>query len=65
VEHIPVCIHFSAVVTLTMTLNLEDDLDILKMYLQTENEVLRLRQTKGFIMDDICVAITSKKIIRK
>jgi len=45
-----------------MTLKLEDDLDILKMYLHTENEVVRLRQSKVFIMDDICVAITSEKI---
>jgi len=29
-----------------MTLNLEGDLDILKMYLHTENEVARLRHSE-------------------
>jgi len=41
-----------------MTLKLEDDQVIVKMYLHAENEVVRLRQSKVFIMDDICTAIT-------
>jgi len=45
-----------------MTLKLEGDLDILKMHLNTENEVVRFRQIKVFIMDDICMAIRSEKI---
>jgi len=39
-----------------MTLKLEGDLDILKMYLYTKNE------SKAFIMDDICMAIISERI---
>jgi len=37
-----------------MTLKLEGDLDILKMYLHTENEVARLRHSKLLI--DMCIA---------
>jgi len=37
-------------------LKLEGDLDILKMYLYTENEVARLRHSKLLIMDEICTA---------
>jgi len=44
-----------------MTLKLEGDLDILKVYPHTENEAVRLRQSKVFITDDICMAITSEK----
>jgi len=39
-----------------MTLKLEDDLDILNMYLHTENEVARLRHSKLLIEDDMCMA---------
>jgi len=39
-----------------MTLKLEGDLDILKMYFYTENEVARLRHSKLLIMDEICMA---------
>jgi len=39
-----------------MTLKLEGDLDIMKMYLHTENEVARLRHSKLLIMDEICNA---------
>jgi len=44
----------------TMTLKLESDLDHLKMYLGTENEVARLRHSKLLMLDEICMAITSK-----
>jgi len=44
------------------TLKLEGDLNMLKCTFYTENEVVRLRQSKFFfIMDDICMAITSGK----
>jgi len=36
-----------------MTLKLEGDLDILKMYLHTENEVATLRHPKFPIEDDV------------
>jgi len=36
-----------------MTWKLEGDLDILKMYLHTENEVAMLRHSK-LLIDDIC-----------
>jgi len=36
-----------------MTLKLEGDLDILKMYLHTENEVARLRHSKLLKLDEI------------
>jgi len=36
-----------------MTLKLEGDLDILKMYLHTKNEVARLRHSKLLKMDKI------------
>jgi len=39
-----------------MTLKLEGDLDILKMYLYTENEFAKLRHLKLLIMDEICMA---------
>jgi len=51
---------FFAVVTLiltTVTLKLEGDLDVLKMYLYTENEVARLRHSKLLIMDVIHVSM--------
>jgi len=38
-----------------MTLKLEGDLDILKMYLHTENEVVRLRHSKLLPVDEICM----------
>jgi len=36
-----------------MTLKLEGDLDILKMYLHTENDVARLRHSKLLMIDEI------------
>jgi len=39
-----------------MTWKLEGDLDILKMYLHTENEVAMLRHSKLLIEDDMCMA---------
>jgi len=45
-----------------MTLKLERDLDVLKMYLHAENEVGRLRQSTVSIMDDMDVAITSENM---
>jgi len=39
-----------------MILKLEGDLDILKMYLYTENEVAKLRHPELLIMDEICMA---------
>jgi len=39
-----------------MTLKLEDDLDILKMYLYTENKFARLWHSKLLIMDRIGMA---------
>jgi len=44
----------------SMTLKLEDDIDILKMYLYTQNEVARLRHSKLLTVDEICMA--NKKI---
>jgi len=44
-----------------MTFELEGDLNILKMYLHTENEIVRSRQPKAVIMDDICMAILQVK----
>jgi len=38
-----------------MTLKLEGDLDILKMYLRAENEVARLRHSKLLTVDEICM----------
>jgi len=43
-----------------MTLQLEGDLDILKLYLYTENKVAGLRHSKLLMLDEICFAITSK-----
>jgi len=39
-----------------MTLKLEGDLDILKMYLHTENEVARLKHSKLLTVDEIRMA---------
>jgi len=39
-----------------MTLKLEGDLDILKVYFYAENEVAGLRHSKLLIMDEICMA---------
>jgi len=39
-----------------MTLKLEDDLDILKLYLHTENRVARLRHSILLMVDKICTA---------
>jgi len=44
-----------------MTLKLEGVLDVLKMYLHTEKEVVSLKQLKVFILDDIGMVITSEK----
>jgi len=38
-----------------MTLKLEDDLDILNMYLHTGNEVARLRHSKLLTVEEICM----------
>jgi len=38
-----------------MTLKLEGHLDILKMYLHTENEVATLRHSKLLVVDEICM----------
>jgi len=38
-----------------MSLKLKDDLDILKMYLHTENEAARLRHSKLLMVDEICM----------
>jgi len=43
-----------------MTLKLKGDLDILKMYLHTENEFARLNHSKLLMVDEICMA--SEKI---
>jgi len=43
-----------------MTLKLKGELDILKMYLHTENEVARLRHSELQLLDEICMSITSK-----
>jgi len=43
-----------------MTLKLEGDLDILKMYLYNEYEVARSRHSKLLIMDEICTANETK-----
>jgi len=48
-----------------MTLKLEDDLDIPKMCLHTENEVARLRRSKLLAVDDIGVANKNTKIVLK
>jgi len=40
-----------------MTLKLEGDIDILKMYLHIENTVARLRHSKQLIMDEICTVL--------
>jgi len=37
-----------------MTLKLEGDRDILKMYLHTEHKVARLRHSKLLTVDEIC-----------
>jgi len=39
-----------------MTLKLEGDLDILTVYLHTDNELARLRHSKLLIEDDECMA---------
>jgi len=39
-----------------LTLKLEGDLDSLKMYIHTENEVARLRHLKLLTVDKICMA---------
>jgi len=39
----------------SMTLKLEGDLDILKMYFHTENEVATLRHSKMLTVDKICM----------
>jgi len=39
-----------------MTMKLEGDLDILKMYLHIENEVDKLRHSKLLLTDEICMA---------
>jgi len=38
-----------------MTLKLEGGLDILNMYLHTENEVARLRHSKLLTVDEVCI----------
>jgi len=38
-----------------MTLKLQGNLDILKMYLHTKNEVAGLRQWKLITVDEICM----------
>jgi len=38
-----------------MTLKLKGDLDILKMYLHTKNEVSRLKHSKFPMVDEICM----------
>jgi len=43
-----------------MTLKLEGDLDILKMYLHPENKVARLKHSKLLKLGDIYTAITSE-----
>jgi len=40
----------------SMTLKLEGDLDILKMYFYTKNEVTRLKHSKLLTVDEICMA---------
>jgi len=45
-----------------MTLKLEGDLNILKMYLHTKNEVARLMHSKLVTVDEICVA--NEKILK-
>jgi len=39
-----------------MTLKLEGDLDILTMYLHTENELARFRHWKLLTVDETCMA---------
>jgi len=39
-----------------ITLKLEGDLDILKMYLHTEHEAARLKHSKLIIMDEMCMS---------
>jgi len=43
-----------------MTLKVKGDLDVLKMYLHTENEAARLRHSKLLTLDKMCTAITSE-----
>jgi len=38
-----------------MTLKLEGDLDILKMYLHTEDEVTRLKHSELLTVDETCI----------
>jgi len=38
-----------------ITLKLESDLDILNMYIDTENEVAKLRHSKLLTVDEICM----------
>jgi len=47
-----------------MTLKLESDLDMLTMYLHTENEVARLRHSKLLTVDVICSVVTRNKSAR-
>jgi len=49
-------VHGRFFTVVTLTLKLEGDLDILKMYLHTENEVAILRHSKLLIEDDRCMA---------
>jgi len=51
-EHISARGRFFALVTL----KLEGDLNILKMYLYTKNEIARLRHSKLLTVDEICKA---------
>jgi len=48
-----------------MTLKFEDNLDILKMYLHTENEVARLRDSKLLTVDDRYGKLKNAKIALK
>jgi len=43
-----------------MTLKLEGELDILKMYLYAKNEVAGLRNSKLLMVDEICMANRKK-----
>jgi len=52
-EHIPARCRFCDLTINPMTLKLLGDLDILKMYLYTENEVAMLRHSKLLTVDEI------------
>jgi len=45
-----------------MTLKLKNDIDILKMYLHTENKVARLRHSKLLTVDETCMV--NEKILK-